>query len=179
MSKSELIIRQETEADHSEVFNLIEAAFKNEEISDHKEHFLVDRLRKSKAFVPELSLVAELDNQLVGHILLTKLVIKSEPGETQSLALAPVSVLPEFQHQGIGGKLIRKAHEVAQSLGFKSVLLLGHPEYYPRFGYQKASSYGIQFPFEAPDEACMALELHKDSLQLVSGTVRYPKEFFL
>ncbi|MEL6718607.1 MAG: N-acetyltransferase [Bacteroidota bacterium] len=171
-------IRQEKEKDHQIVENLIATAFEVVEISDHKEHFLVHRLRKSDAFVAELSLVAETNNQIVGHILFTKILIQNNTDNFESLALAPVSVLPEFQGKGIGGLLIRKGHEIAKSLGFESVVLLGHAEYYPKFGYKRASSFGISLPFEVPDENCMAIELVENALDEVNGIVQYPKAFF-
>jgi predicted N-acetyltransferase YhbS len=89
-------IRQESESDYKAVFDLIEKAFESEQMSDHKEQFLVEQLRESNAFVPELSMVAEIENKIAGHILLTKLKIKNDQNEFDSLALAPVSVLPEY-----------------------------------------------------------------------------------
>lgn len=172
-----MIIRQENKNDFKEVFNLIEKAFKTEQFSDHKEQFLVQRLRNSKAFIPELSIVAEIKGKVVGYILVTKLKIKNELNEFDSLALAPVSVLPEFQNRGIGGKLIIKAHEIAKDLGYKSIILLGHENYYPRFGYEQADKYGIELPFEVPKENCMVIELIENGLNGVSGIVEYPKEF--
>jgi len=151
--------RTEHEADHENVFALVEAAFKNEAFSDHTEQFLVDRLRKSEAFIPELSIVAELDGEIVGHILLTKVNISNPIESFPSLALAPVSVHPDFQGKGIGSKLIWKSHEVAKELGYKSITVLGHEEYYPKFGYQRADKYGLIFPFDAPPENCMVVEL--------------------
>ncbi|MCF2875810.1 MULTISPECIES: GNAT family N-acetyltransferase [unclassified Tenacibaculum] len=170
-------IRQERITDFKEVFSLIKEAFKDEQFSDHKEQFLVERLRKSEAFIPELSLVAEVDGKIVGHILITKLKIKNALNEFESLALAPVSVLPTYQKRGIGGKLIIEAHQKATGLGYKSIVLLGHENYYPRFGYKQASEYGIELPFEVPKENCMVIELVEDGLKGVSGTVEYPKEF--
>ncbi len=86
------MIRQEKSTDFKAVFGLIEKAFKTEKLSDHKEQFLVERLRKSSSFIPELSMVAEIENKIVGYILLTKLKIKNDQKEFDSLALAPVSV---------------------------------------------------------------------------------------
>ncbi|HLU93421.1 MAG TPA: N-acetyltransferase [Membranihabitans sp.] len=129
-------VRQENQTDYDAVFELIEKAFKKLPSSDHREQFLVQRLRKSTAFVPELSLVAELENKIVGHILLTKLKIKNGPNEFDSLALAPVSVLPEYQGKGIGGTLIQEAHKRARELDYQSIVLLGHENYYPKFGYK-------------------------------------------
>ncbi len=174
----ELTLRQETAADHKAVHQLIEAAFRDEAYSDQQEHFLVARLRKSAAFVPELSIVAESNGKIVGHILLTKIKIKNETASFDSLALAPVSVHPNYQHQSIGGQLIREAHQRAKELGFKSIVLLGHAQYYPRFGYQQASQYGISLPFPAPDENVMVIELVEGALQGVSGEVVYDGAFF-
>jgi predicted N-acetyltransferase YhbS len=171
-------IRRETEKDHPEVFNVIEKAFRELEHTDHREQFLVERLRKSAAFIPELSLVAVHDNRIVGFILLTKIKISNEAAAFDSLAVAPVAVLPEYQHKGIGGLLLKEAHCRAAALGFGSAVLLGHAGYYPRFGYREAASFGIRFPFEVPSENCMAIELRDQGLQGVSGSVDYPAEFF-
>ncbi len=171
-------IRQESECDYLDVFNLINKAFESEENSNPDEPCLVERLRKSDAFIPELSLVAEIDNNIIGHILLTKIKIKNKENEFNSLALAPVSVFPKYQGKGIGGLLIKQAHKKAKEFGFKSVIILGHETYYPRFGYQLTEKYGIQLPFEVPKENCMAVELVEGGLNNVCGLVEYPKEFF-
>lgn len=156
---------------------MVESAFKNAEHTDHREHLLVDRLRKSDIFVPKLSLVAELDGKILGHIMLTKLLIGNGEKRYDSLALAPVSVLPEYQNNGIGCKLINESLKIAKEIGFKSVIVLGHDKYYPRFGFRPASIWGIKAPFEVPDEAFMALELEVGGLDSVAGTVVYSKEF--
>lgn len=171
-------IRKEIAEDHHKVFHIIERAFKNEKFSDHKEQFLVERMRKSQAFIPELALVAEVDGKLVGYILMSKIKIKNEMEEFDSLALAPVCVLPQYQGKGIGGQLIKAAHGIAKKLGHVSIMLLGHENYYPGFGYKKAKKYDIQFPFEAPDENCMAIELVAQGLENVNGMVVYPEEFY-
>jgi predicted N-acetyltransferase YhbS len=174
-----VIIRKETVADFVDVFKLIEKAFENEIYSDHSEQFLVERLRKSEAFVPNLSLVAVSDEKIVGHILLTKIQINGSHGSNESLALAPVSVLPSYQKRGIGGQLIIAAHDRARELGFSSIILLGHKDYYPRFGYRQAEQFGITLPFDVPPENCMAIELIPKGLLGVSGMVEYPSEFNL
>ncbi|MBE8712146.1 GNAT family N-acetyltransferase [Sphingobacterium hungaricum] len=133
-------IRQENPGDYKAVFALLEHAFRNEVHSDHKEQFLVEDLRKSAQFIPELSLVAELENKIVGYILLTKIKIKNTENEYTSLALAPVAVHPDYQNQGIGAELIRHAHQKAKELNFDSIILLGHQDYYPKFGYKPAKS---------------------------------------
>ena len=170
-------VRQEESSDFEEVFKIIKEAFKNEPFSDFTEHFLVERLRKSKDFVPELSIVAILENEIIGHILLTKVKINNIEESFHSLALAPVSVKPSFQNKGVGGQLILQAHAKAIELGYKSIILLGHEDYYPRFGYQKSSVFGIKLPYDVPDENCMAVELVENGLAGVNGLVEYPKEF--
>lgn len=173
-------IRMEVEQDFPIVFKVIKNAFENVEYSDHNEQHLVERLRSSEAFVPELSLVAEIESEIVGYILLTKInIVDANANRYHALALAPVAVLQTFQGKGIGERLIETAHKKAKELGFGSVVLLGHESYYPRFGYKQAKEFGIKLPFNVPDENCMVIELTRNSLQDVSGIVQYPKEFGL
>src|SRR6056297_2640454 len=101
-----MIIRQETKGDYKRTENVIEEAFKNVEHSDNDEHLLVQRLRQSIDFIPELSIVAEIEKEIVGHILFSRIKIIGN-NEFESIALAPVSVLPKYQKRGIGGKLIQ------------------------------------------------------------------------
>ncbi|WP_409274215.1 GNAT family N-acetyltransferase [Neobacillus sp. SCS-31] len=171
----DITIRQEKEADYQAVEEVIKRAFSDVEISDKTEHHLVKRLRGSEAFIPELSLVAvhEATGELVGQILFTK----AKVGDTETLALAPITVLPEFQNRGIGGNLVNKGLELAKELGYASAFVLGHPGYYQKFGFKKASLWGIKAPWVVPDEAFMALELHGKSLDGVSGTVQYADAF--
>lgn len=175
----DLLIRQEKPEDYKAVFLLVKKAFESDEFSDHKEHILIEHLRESTTFIPELSIVAEQKNKIVGHILLTKVKIKNNRNEFESLALAPVSVLPKYQGKGIGGLLIKQAHLKAKKLGYRSIILLGHANYYPRFGYQLAHEFGIELPFDVPKENCMAIEITKNGLKGVQGMVEYPKEFYL
>ncbi|KPU43292.1 acetyltransferase (GNAT) family protein [Oxobacter pfennigii] len=173
-----ITIRQETEKDYEFSETVVEKAFKNAEHSDHTEQFLVAKLRKSNVFVPELCLVAEINEEIVGHIMLTKLLVKDGEKKYESLALAPVSVLPEYQNKGIGSKLILQSLKISKEMGFESVIVLGHDKYYPRFGFRPASKWGIKTPFDVPDESFMALELKDGSLDGITGTVVYSKEFF-
>lgn len=170
-------IRQEQTKDYDTIHKVVELAFRDMEESDHSEPFLVDRLRQTDAFIPELSLVAEADGTIIGHILLTKVHIVSENKSVPSLGLAPVSVLPEYQNQGVGSALIREAHKRAAELGYGSIVLLGHKDYYPRFGYKPAVSFGIEFPFDVPYEYCMAAELRPGSLKGVQGMIQYAPPF--
>lgn len=172
-------IRQERNGDLPTILDLIESAFRNVPESDHKERLLVERLHGSETFIPQLSLVAETDGgRIVGYILLTEVEIVSKNKVVTSLGVAPLAVLPEFQNRGIGGMLLKTAHEMAASLGYGTTVLLGHKDYYPRFGYCKAIDFGIEFPFDAPYEFCMVAELLPDAFESVCGTVRYPAAFF-
>ncbi|MDH6355956.1 putative N-acetyltransferase YhbS [Dysgonomonas sp. PH5-45] len=168
-------IRQETERDHKAVERLVEAAFRDEVYSSQNEHILVEKLRRTSAFVPELSLVAVSGRKIVGHILFTKVSIGYH---TSTLALAPLSVHPEFQNRGIGGKLIAEGHKIAKELGFDSVLVVGHEDYYKRFGYKQLSDFGIQVPFTVPVEYAMGYDLIPNVFFKISGIATYPKEFF-
>lgn len=171
-------IRQEQEKDAPAVYEVIRNAFAKVEESDHQEHHLVERLHRFPSFVPSLSLVAETDDrQTVGYILLTEVEIVSGGNAVTSLGVAPLAVLPEFQQQGVGGLLLQAAHQRAAALGYGSAVLLGHPAYYPRFGYRKAIDFGIEFPFDVPCECCMVIELRPDALAGVRGAVRYPDAF--
>ena len=172
-------IRQEREGDCPAIYALVEAAFAGMQESDHREQFLVQRLHGADTFIPQLSLVAETDGGIiVGYILLTEVEIVSEGGAVPSLAVAPLAVSPGFQNRGIGGKLLMEAHGRAASLGYGTAVLLGHKDYYPRFGYRTAVDCGITFPFDAPDECCMIAELLPGALDGLAGTVRYPGAFF-
>lgn len=167
-------IRREEEQDYDKVYNVIKLAFENAEHTDHNEQNLVTRLRKSESFIPELSIVAEKDNKIIGYILFTKINI----GNNEGVALAPLAVLPEFQRKEVGSKLIIEGHKIAKELGYKVSVVLGHEKYYPRFGYSKASLYNIKAPFEVPEEAFMVIELKENQLNYISGKVEYAKEFF-
>lgn len=172
------IIRKEKKEDYQYTEEVVKQAFANEEYSDQTEHQLVAKLRNSDAFVPDLSLVALNEDKIIGHILLSKISIVNDENDTESLALAPVSVLPEYQNKGIGKSLINKALEIAKKLDFESVIVMGHSEYYPKFGFKKTSNWDIEAPFDVPDELLMAIELKKNALDQTSGVIQYSNAFF-
>ncbi|MFF3554814.1 GNAT family N-acetyltransferase [Streptomyces tsukubensis] len=135
---------------------------------------LIEALRADpEAWIDGLSLlsVAE-DGRVAGHALLTRCRIGAEP----ALALAPCAVSPSYQRQGAGSAAVRAALDAARALGENTVVVLGHPSYYPRFGFVRASTLGIRAPFEVPDEAMMALTLDPDR-PAPAGTVHYPPAF--
>ncbi|CEO08914.1 GNAT family N-acetyltransferase [Paraclostridium sordellii] len=173
-----IIIRKENIKDKNIIYSLIKEAFKNEVHSDGDEPDLVNRLRNSKSYIPELSLVATFDESIMGYIMFTKILIENEDNKSESLALAPLAVLPDYQNKGIGSKLINKGLEIAKNLGYKSVIVLGSETYYPKFGFKEALCFGIKAPFEVLSSNFMSIELEESALKDVSGTVVYAKEFF-
>ncbi|MEU6679102.1 N-acetyltransferase [Streptomyces sp. NPDC046925] len=162
------ITRAETSADTPDVRAIVVAAFDTPAEAD-----LVDALRADTAWIDGLSIVTtDPDGRLVGHALLTRCHI----GDTPALCLAPVAVLPEYQKTGAGTAAIRAALDAARNKGERYVTVLGHPAYYPRFGFTRASAYGIGISVDVPDEAMMALALDTDH-PLPAGTVRYAAPF--
>lgn len=168
-----MVIRQETAADIPAISEVIRIAFAGAEHTDGQEHLLVSALRASRAFIPELSLVA-VEQQPVGHVLFTKARVNG----TEVLALAPLAVLPAFQRRGIGLALIRRGHEIARGLGYPYAVVLGHAQYYPKAGYVPASRYGIRAPFPVQDENFMAICLGEQQTQL-NGVLVYDPAFGL
>lgn len=167
-----MIIRQEKKEDYDAVYHVIKEAFKTAKYTDGNEQNLVNTLRKSKSFLPELSLVAVEDKKIVGHILFTKAFVNG----VEVLALAPLSVLPEYQNRGIGLSLIKQGHMIADKLGYKYSVVLGHSKYYPKAGYVPASQYGIKAPFEVEDENFMAV-IFSENKNNLNGTIEYDKAF--
>ncbi|MEU8953089.1 bifunctional class I SAM-dependent methyltransferase/N-acetyltransferase [Streptomyces sp. NPDC048518] len=164
--------RPETESDTAAVHAVHAAAFETRAEAD-----LVDALRAdTAAWLPGLSCVAEApDGSVAAHALLTRCRVGGAP----ALALAPVAVLPAHQRTGAGSAVVRALLDAARARGERLVVVLGHPSYYPRFGFEPASGYGIRPGFEVPDEAMMALVLDgsDDSAGLPRGTIQYPAAF--
>jgi Predicted acetyltransferase len=168
-----MLIRPEQPQDYQQVERLVQTAFASAEYADGQEQTLVANLRHNRqAFIPALSLVAEIDQQLVGYILFTK----AQVGAQTVLALAPLAVLPAYQNQGIGRQLIQRGHQLARQLGYNYVLVLGHEHYYPKFGYQPAASLGVTVPADFPPANFFACRLVTLAPPL-KGTVHYAAEF--
>ena len=142
---------------------------------------LVENLRRSPDFLPELSLVASADGEIVGHILFNVVTIHSDRGNLTALGLGPLSVRPDRQKQGIGAALVHeglaRCRAVGDVVAVRAVVLVGHPTYYPRFGFTPARPLGLQPPFPLPDEAWMALALHPGALANIRGQVFFPPAF--
>jgi len=138
---------------------------------------LVESLRQSTNFTPELSLVAVKNGRVVGHILFSPVIIETQKGAISAMALAAMAVQPKLQNQGIGSELVRQGLKECHLLGLKVVVVVGHPTYYPRFGFSSARAKGLEAPFQVPDEAFMVLELIPEALDGISGMVKYPPAF--
>ncbi len=165
--------RGERPDDGPKITDVVLRAYASVPYSDHREHVMIERLRTTDAYIQTLSVLAEIGDEVVGHILLTKAYIRSGDSAVATLALAPLSVTPEFQCRGVGKRLVGAAHRRAAELAFGSILVVGIPSYYPQFGYERLSRYPITLPFDAPDENCMILPLVPRALDGIAGVVHF------
>jgi putative acetyltransferase len=167
------VIRPETPADVDAIYTVNKQAFDGRE----GEPRLVDAIRKSNDFIPELSLVAVENDHVIGHILFSRIYIQSENEQLPALALAPMAILPEYQKQGIGSALVRHGLEECKRLGYTLIIVLGNPAYYARFGFAPELAKSLECPFGDCGDAWMALELISGALKGVRGKVIYPSAF--
>lgn len=167
-----MIVRPEQIDDYDAIREVNQQAFGRDNEAD-----LVEKLRNEPQFHPGLSLVAEVDNKIVGHILFSLIEIRSGGNRLPALALAPLAVRPERQGQSIGAALMEQGIQACHKLGHRCIVVLGHPEYYVRFGFQPASRFGITAEFPVSDESFMALGLRPGGLNDIEGTVIYPAAF--
>jgi len=166
----DISIRRAIEQDFAAIFDLNALAF-----GQVDEAQLVESVRHTPEYIPNLELVAVQNQKIIGHIFYSRVLIGKI--DCDAVALAPMSVLPSFQKQGLGSMLIRHSLGEVEKKGFKSVIVLGHQKYYPRFGFKPASLWGIKFPQEVPDEVFMALSFTPDGLNNCSGVVSYSTAF--
>ena len=159
-------IREETNADVEAIREVNRSAFGQEQ-----EGNIVDALRSNGAAL--LSLVAIVDGEVVGHIMYSPALV----GETTGAALGPMAVLPEFQRQGVGSRLVEAGNKRLKEKGCPFVIVVGHAEYYPRFGFTPATKHGIRCEWDLPDDVFMIALLDPVKLQGVSGLARYRHEF--
>lgn len=164
------IIRPETPADFAAIRYINQEAFGQAVEAD-----LIERLRARGQLI--LSLIAEAGGQLVGHIAFSPVEVESNPAAVTVVGLAPMAVLPAHQSDGVGSLLVKTALAECHVLGYDAVVVLGHPDYYPRFGFVPASRFGLRCEYEVPDEVFMAQELRPDALAGCAGLVRYQAEF--
>jgi putative acetyltransferase len=163
-----LSIRHEAASDREAVFRVESAAF-----GEDTEAQLVDQLRDNGHSL--LSLVAEEDGEVVGHIMFSPMTIVGPEGTWDAVCLAPLAVAPSHQRSGVGGKLMEAGLAELRKAGHRAVILLGHPSYYPRFGFRPAREFGLHFQDDR--DAFMAIELYPGALDGVSGDVKFAPEF--
>jgi putative acetyltransferase len=163
----DVVLRPERADDAAAVARVHRAAFGSDE-----EPRIVEELRRSGDLLTEISPLAEAGGDVVGHVALSRGRLDDRP----AVALGPIGVLPEHQRAGVGAALMHEAIARARAAGEGVIVLLGHPTYYPRFGFVRASRLGIAPPFDAPDEAFMALELSPRGAG-AGGRFRYPAAF--
>lgn len=164
-----MLIRAEQPGDWLAVHCVNESAFET-----HVEVDLVDALRQQAS--PIVSLVAEREGSVVGHIMFSPVTLSEHP-ELKLMGLAPMAVAPGHQRSGIGSALVRAGLDRCKDLGFGAVAVLGHAEYYPRFGFSPASRFGIGCEYDVPDDVFMMLELQPGFLEGASGVIRYHDAF--
>ena len=163
-----LTIRLENAADFAAIAHVNRLAFGRDD-----EAGLVERLRAGGW--ARISLVAEWDTHVVGHLLFSDLTIATADRAHAALALAPLAVLPDYQSRGIGSELVRRGLELCRAAGHTIVVVLGHPHYYPRFGFSPELALRLQSPYAGP--SFMALELIPGALAGITGRVDYPPPF--
>jgi putative acetyltransferase len=169
-SKATMQIRAERTGDFGDIRQVNLSAFETATEAD-----LVDALREQAR--PIVSLVAEDDGAVVGHILFSPVTLSSDP-DLRIMGLAPMAVVPDRQRQGVGFALAQAGIAACRELGFRALVVLGHAEYYPRFGFIPASRFGLRCEYDVPDEVFMAMELEPGALQGPGpGTIRYHAAF--
>jgi len=166
----EILIRKATEKDFFTTENITRESFWNLYKPGCNEHLVLHNIRNSKAYISSLDLVAVFENEITGHIISTKAkVIDSQNNENEILCVGPLSVLPKFQRNGIGSKLLNESIKIAKELGHPGMILFGNPEYYHRFGFKNAEEYGITTKDCLNFEPFMALEFQNNRFDNIRG----------
>ena len=164
-----MLVRSEEITDRDAVYAVNVAAFETPSEAD-----LVDALREQAQ--PVISLVADVSGEIVGHIMFSPVSLSEHP-DLNAMGLAPMAVVPKYQRNGIGSALVRVGLERCVQLGFTAVFVLGHPEYYPRFGFVPSSRFGIDSEYDVSEDVFMAMELGPEALTGRTGKLKYHPAF--
>jgi predicted N-acetyltransferase YhbS len=167
--KINIDLRLEEEKDYFIVENLTREAFWNYHSPGCDEHLLIHNLRKSNEFIKELDFVAINDNKIVGNIVYVKAKVKNNDMEHTVLTFGPISVLPEYQNNGIGSKLINHTIKLSVELGYKGIIIYGDPEYYKRFGFIESKQYKITNKDKIYPAEILVIELNTKALNGIEG----------
>jgi putative acetyltransferase len=168
-----MIIRRETKRDFEKIYNLVKIAFQTANVSNGKEQDFVSELRNSDNYIPEMALVVEEDDKLIGHIMLTKNYVRDKDSKVETLLLAPISVALKYRNKGIGYLMINESFKIAKNMGYGSVVLVGDPAYYSRFGFMTSTIFGIKCLDNIPEKYVMACELFTNALKEINGTIEF------
>lgn len=163
-------IRAEKGSDLQEIWQINAEAFETEAEAD-----LVNILRESG--IPFISMVYEDNNKLSGHILFTPVELEGHTKNLRIIGLGPVAVIPEMQNKSIGSALVKAGIEQCKSEGYDAIIVLGHPNYYPKFGFVLSVKYGIKSEYDVPEDVFMVLELKENALKGKQGTIKYHEAF--
>ncbi|MGK9044852.1 GNAT family N-acetyltransferase [Mammaliicoccus vitulinus] len=175
---TQLLIGTIVESEYELAKEVVKQAFLGEEHTDGNEHELIGKIRKSPTYNAELEVVAKTESgKILGHAMMSEVTVNSDEQSNVVLALAPVSVLPEYQNRGIGKALIEALEYRAYENGYIGVVVLGHSEYYQKLGYHISSDFDIYASFEVPDENFMFKYLWDHPTKEIRGTVHYPDAF--
>lgn len=164
-------IRIAKKEDYEKIYQLVKTGFETAKVSDGTEQDFVYELRKRETYIPELELVAEENNTLIGHIMFTKQVVKTKQEDYIGLLVAPLCVKLEERGKRVGEKLMRAGFEKAKELGYTAAFLIGDSNYYKKFGYQQTGKFGIKNIAEVPDQYVLGCEIIKNSLENIEGTI--------
>ena len=169
--KSMIEIRKEKQKDYDKVRIINDRAF-----GQPDEGHIVDKLRESCKEI--VSLVAVSDNEIIGHIFFSPVTIETPTGLIKGMGLAPMAVLPEFQNRGVGSRLVNEGLRIIKKMSYPFVIVLGHETYYPRFGFERASKFGLQCQWESiPNDAFMVKILDESVMKGFTGIAKYRDEF--
>ena len=163
------MIREEQTIDETAVFTVHDSAFETD-----AEAKLVNALRKEAS--PIISLVAIIEDQIHGHILFSPVLLSGHP-ELKIMGLAPLAVSPPHQNKAIGKALTREGIRRCKEDGFDAIVVLGHPKYYPKFGFESATNFGIDSEYKVPEGVFMIMELRPDALFQKNGRIKYHQLF--
>jgi len=172
MKKQNIQVRKTDKSEFCQTEHLTREAFWNMYEPGCSEHLVLHQLRKSNSYISTLDLVAVYKKQIIGHIISTKAHVTDAHNSTHEvLCVGPVSVLPSWQGNGVGSKLLKNTITKAKDLGFNGLILFGNPDYYHRFGFKNAKEYEISTKTNQNFDPFMALELNEGSLESVQGKV--------